>query len=129
MHTSNIPTDSFEFIAMCQALDNDALDKLYEQISVKIVGIQVQLEAVTPNPPSALWVLRAKTSLKWNTWRLQIIKQTQTTRQRKKHIEYQQSYAARFLETAKRLLDPDTFSIISDEANHKVAAGNANHPT
>ena len=108
------PYDPFVFARYVQTIPTDQLVKLQTEITVAITRINIQLDQHEEDPD---WTNRAKTNLRYSTWRLKTVDRQINLRQREEFLNQQRSYTNQFVEKARELLDQDTFNVIASEAN------------
>lgn len=104
----NIPRDNKEFLAWAQKLSLGELEELEIELSRRVTSVELQLDDLTYKEHTSDWHGRARVALKYDQWRLD------STR---KLIKYKMSFHMRFVDAARRLLDEDTFGILSKEAS------------
>lgn len=105
----DIPRDNRDFMPWATKLSHDELVLLEIELSRRITSTQMQLQDTQYHTHTPEWRKRAEIGLGFDRWRLEAT--------RKLLAQHDYSFASKFVAAAKRLLDVDTFGVLSQEAS------------
>lgn len=120
----NIPRDNETFYAWASSLSYEQLAELEIELSRRITSCELQLADTAYKGHTREWKQKATVALKFDQWRLDSTRRLAKLRSQ---------FDSRFVQEAKRLLDPDTFGVIAAEAsgnqstNHAVMVRNGSY--
>jgi hypothetical protein len=105
----DIPRDNRDFLPWAATLTHDELVHLEIELDRRITSTTLQLRDTEYTVHDSEWHKRAQLSLDFNKWRLSATQ--------KLLAQHDTAFASKFVSAAKRLLDVDTFGVLSQEAS------------
>lgn len=115
----DIPRDNHRFMEWAKTLGTDDLIELEIELSRRVTSLELQLDDRAYSGHTDEWRHKANVALKFDRWRLESTQRLYKMRQ---------SFDSRFVQTARGLLDPDTFGVIAAQAaSTSASSSNGQH--